>query len=67
MSFLVRNDDDAGKLLSEEMGFPIVGIIGTLFMAEYDWVLDFGKQEVQIPDTDVKKTEVDYVEGLQIG
>jgi hypothetical protein len=31
------------------MGFPIVGIIGTLFMAEHDWVLDFGKQEVLIP------------------
>jgi hypothetical protein len=29
MSFLVRNDDDAGRLLFEEMRFPIVGI-GTL-------------------------------------
>lgn len=52
MSFLVR-DDDAGKMLSQEMGFPIVGIIGTLFMAEHNWVLDFGKQEILIPD---KKT-----------
>ena len=58
ISFLVRNDDDAGKLLSEEMGFPIVGIIGTLFIAEHDWVLDFGKQEVLIPDTDVSIEDI---------
>ena len=34
MSFLVRED------------FPVCGIIGTLFMAEHGWMLDFANQEV---------------------
>ena len=46
MSFLVREDDDAGIMLSQEMGFPVCGIIGTLFMAEHGWMLDFANQEV---------------------
>ena len=46
MSFLVREDDDAGIILSQEMGFPVCGIIGTLFMAEHGWMLDFANQEV---------------------
>ena len=58
MSFLVRDEDDAGKALSEEFGFNVIGIIGTVFMAEHDWVLDFGKQEVLIPDTDVSVDEL---------
>ncbi len=53
MSFLVSDENDPGKALSEEFGFNVIGMIGTLFMAEHDWVLDFGKQEVLIPDTDV--------------
>ncbi len=53
MSFLVNDENDAGKALSEELGFNVIGMIGTLFMAEHDWVLDFGKQEALIPDTDV--------------
>ena len=46
MTFLIRDDDDAAKQLSEDMDFPVFGIIGTNFMAEHDWVIDFGKQEV---------------------
>ncbi len=46
MSFLVREDDDAGVMLSQKMGFPVCGIIGTLFMAEHGWMLDFANQEV---------------------
>lgn len=53
MTFLIRDDDDAAKQLSEDMDFPVFGIIGTNFMAEHDWVIDFGKQEVQIPDIDI--------------
>ena len=45
-SDLVREDDDAGVMLSQEMGFPVCGIIGTLFMAEHGWMLDFANQEV---------------------
>ena len=53
MEFLVRGDDDAAMQLSKDMGFPITGIIGTKFMVEHGWMIDFSKQEVIIPDTDV--------------
>ena len=49
MTFVVREDNVAGIELSKEMGFPITGLIGTYFMAEQGWVIDFGKQEVLIP------------------
>lgn len=49
ISFLVREDDEAAKRLSEDMGFPVFGIIGTNFMAEHNWVVDFAKQEIRIP------------------
>lgn len=52
MKFLIREDDEAGLKLSEEMGFPICGIIGTRFMTEHGWILDFAKQEVIISDAD---------------
>ena len=58
MTFLVRDDDDAGIMLSEEMGFTVVGMIGTFFLAEHGWVLDFAKQEVIIPVTDVSVVEL---------
>ena len=53
MTFMVRDDDKAFMKLSHDVGFPVTGIIGTKFMAEHDWVIDFGKQEVQIPVTDI--------------
>ena len=53
MEFLVREDDEAAMRLSEDMGFPIAGIIGTKFMVEHGWVLDFAHQEIVIPNTDV--------------
>ena len=53
MEFLVREDDEAAMHLSEDMGFPIAGIIGTKFMVEHGWVLDFAHQEIVIPTTDV--------------
>ena len=55
MSFLVRDEDDAGRLFSKEMGFLVIGIIGTFFMTEHGWVIDFGKQEVLIPETDMSE------------
>lgn len=58
MIFLIREDNDAGLKLSEEMGFPVCGIIGTLFMAEHGWMLDFAKQEVIISDADVSWEEL---------
>ena len=53
MPFLLREDDKAIVMLSQQVGFPISGIIGTKFMAEHDWIIDFGKQEVIIPETDI--------------
>lgn len=53
MTFLVRDDDDAGIALSEEVGFTVVGLIGTLFLAEHGWVIDYAKQAVFIPETDI--------------
>lgn len=58
MMFLVQEENDPGQTLSKEMGFSVIGMIGTQFMAEHDWVLDFGKQEVLIPDTDVSVEEI---------
>ena len=49
MNFLVREDNEAAMLLSKDMGFPVAGIIGTNFLAEHGWVIDFGKQEIIIP------------------
>lgn len=49
MTFLVKDEGDPSSMLSKEIGCPIVGIIGTLFMAEHNWVIDFGKQEIRIP------------------
>ena len=51
MKFLVRDDDDAGIALSQAMGFTVIGLIGTLFMLEHEWVIDFANQEILIPDS----------------
>ena len=53
MNFLVREDNEAAMLLSKDMGFPVAGIIGTNFLAEHGWMIDFGKQEVVIPAEDI--------------
>lgn len=58
MKFLIREDHEAGLKLSEEMGFPVCGIIGTLFMVEHGWMLDFARQEVVISDADVSLEEL---------
>lgn len=58
MMFLVQEENDPGQELSEEMGISVIGMIGTQFMAEHDWVLDFRKQEVLIPDTDVSVEDI---------
>ena len=50
MKFLVRGDD-AGIALSKAMGFSVIGMIGTYFMVEHGWVIDFANQEILIPDS----------------
>ena len=52
MHFLIGKGD-AGMKLTEETGLPVCGIIGTLFMVEHGWVIDFAHQEILIPETDV--------------
>ena len=58
MLFLLREDDEAIIRLSKEMGFPVAGIIGTYFMAEHGWMIDFGKQEVVIPASDISTLDL---------
>ena len=58
MTFLVKEDDLAGKQLSEEMGFPVCGFIGSRFMVEDGWVIDFAHQEIIISDTNVSLEKV---------
>lgn len=51
MTFVVREDDIGGKQLSEDVGFPITGMIGTKFMLEHGWMIDFANQEIVIRGT----------------
>ena len=51
MVFLIREDDEVAKLLSQDMGFPICGILGTKFMLEHNWIINFAKQEILIDNT----------------
>ena len=53
--FQVREDEGIFKQLSLCFGFPIIAIIGTSFMTEHRWVIDFAQQEVIIPDDDTMK------------
>lgn len=61
MNFLVREDNEAAMLISKDMGFPVSGIIGTNFLVEHGWMLDFGKQEVVIPAMDISTSDWEAV------
>jgi len=61
MMFLVQENSDVAMEMSKEMGFPIAGIIGTKFMAEHGWIIDFGKQEIIIPASDVTPEDLNEV------
>lgn len=58
MTFLVRKDNDAFESLYQNIGLPISGIIGTNFMVEHNWIIDFGKQEIVIPMGDISLSEL---------
>lgn len=58
MTFLVRKESDAFESLFQNIGIPISGIIGTNFMVEHNWIIDFGKQEIVIPKGDVCLSEL---------
>ena len=53
MRFLLRDDDEAAIRLSKDVGFPVCGIIGTKFMVEHGWMIDFAHHEFVIPSVDV--------------
>lgn len=59
MLFILQVDNEVGKRLSQEQGFPIAGIIGTNFMTEHGWIIDFGKQVIIIPNSDVSSEDLE--------
>ncbi len=58
---LIKEDDDAATMLSKEVGFPVCGIIGTYFMMEYGWMIDFCQQEIIIPEYSVCFNDLEAV------
>lgn len=61
MTFLVRKESDAFEGLYQDLGLPISGIIGTNFMGEHNWMIDFGKQEIVIPQGDMCLTDLQAI------
>ena len=47
------------------MGFPVASIIGTNFLAEHGWVIDFGKQEVILPVGDFGLIDSDTIRKMK--
>lgn len=48
--FLIMNSE-AGYSLSEMKGLPVGGLIGTKFMLEHGWIIDYSKQRILIPES----------------
>lgn len=42
----VVTDSNTGHALSDTIGFPVGGLIGTRFLAEYGWIIDYSKQVI---------------------
>lgn len=58
--FMLIDGDEAFKELADGLGFPVCGIIGTRFMAEHSWKIDFAKQVVEIPDYDFDFLSINF-------
>lgn len=41
---------EVGQSLRETVGAPVGGLIGTRFMLEYGWIIDYNKQAILIPE-----------------
>ena len=52
MLFLVDKATDYYKYLSEILGVPVCGIIGTQFMSDHNWKIDHERRLIIIPDYD---------------
>ena len=61
MKFLVNENNEAITHLSQEMGFPITGIIGTKFLAEHGWNIDFENQEILKPLSDISTSDIKVI------
>ena len=66
MFFILQVDNEVGKRLSQEQGFPIAGIIGTNFMTEHGWIIDFGKQVIIIPNSDVSSEDFKNINNKEL-
>lgn len=51
--YFLLNNCMGGTKLSNDVGYPIAGIIGSFFMAEHNWMIDYAKQEIIIPKGNV--------------
>lgn len=47
MEFQIANDTTA-KMLSKEVGLPVCGVIGSNYMLEHGWIIDYNQQAVLI-------------------
>lgn len=61
MVFLINDSGNASEKLYENLGFHVSGIIGSKFMAEHNWMIDFGKQEIVIPKGDISLSDLNSI------
>lgn len=40
--------EETGMALSEHVGFPVSGIIGSFLMLKYGWIIDYSNQQILI-------------------
>lgn len=52
MRFLVKEADTVSDMFVTDLGFPVAGVIGSRFMAEHSWMIDYAHQEIVIQDTE---------------
>lgn len=50
MRFLVKEDnkDTVSPQIADDLGFPVAGIIGSQFMAEHGWMIDYAHHKIVI-------------------
>lgn len=61
MVFSINDSGNAFEKLYEDFGFPVSGIIGSQFMVEHNWMIDFGKQEIIIPKGDISLSDFNSI------
>lgn len=61
MVFSINDSGNAFEKLYEDFGFPVSGIIGSRFMVEHNWMIDFCKQEIVIPKGDISLSDFNSI------